>query len=268
VSAHEGYHPDLAHIGYTLWVFGTGYSLGPSLLELRGGMAAVEPYRWLVLPVLGLLLALAALGSWFLWRTRRDGFWFLAGWVIVPIAAAMIGAIVTVHPYNVRYAILAGPGFLVLCAVGIMALGSPWRRTVAAVAVVVVQTVALANYYAVPKYQREDNRSATRYLNANAVSGELVLASAGYTALPLRYYRLRADLELVPYPGTGIATAREVSSDLGPLLASRRRVWVFLSRTFHSDPDGEIVKYLASRLTLTREFQAAGVRVLLFSREK
>lgn len=266
VSGNPEYRAALSHIVYTFWAFVTGYSLGPSLLELRRGMQGVVPYLPLVLPVLALLLVVSGLGAWRLWRRNRRGFWFLVTWVTLPVASAMVGAMVTVHPYNVRYAILAGPGFLVLCAVGFGAMRSPAVRIVAVLALVLVQVAALVNYYAVPKYFRDDNRAAAQFLNANAGPGELVVASAGYTILPLRYYRLRPDLEVVPYPKTGMTVAGQVSRDLRGLFGTRSRVWVFLSRTFHSDPGAEILKYLDSALILTREFRAPGVEVLLYSR--
>jgi mannosyltransferase len=267
VSGNTEYRAALSHVVYTFWAFVAGYSLGPSLLELRGGMQGVKPYLPLVLSVLALVAVSSGLGAWQLWRDNRRAFWFLITWVVLPIATAMAGAMVTVHPYNVRYAILAAPGFLVLCAVGIVALRSRAARIVAVVTLVLVQVAGLINYYAVPKYFREDNRAAARFLNANAGAHDLVVASAGYTLLPLRYYGLRPDLEVVPYPRTGIASAGQVSRDLSELLGSRQRVWVFLSRTFHSDPDGEIVRYLDSALSLRREFRAPGVRVLLYSRQ-
>jgi mannosyltransferase len=265
VTANANYHFQLEHLGYTFWAFGTGYSLGPSLLELREGMVGVRPYVGLILPLLGGLLLLAVIGGRRLWCTQRRGWWFCAAWIGVPIGSAVLGALLTAHPYNVRYAMLAAPGFLVLCAVGVTALPWRWSRYAAALILLVVQGTALFNYYTVPKYAREDNRAAVRFLNAGALPGEVLLVSAGYTTLPLRYYGLREELEVMPYPQRGMATREGVARDLGAVVGSRPRVWVFLSRTFHSDPGGEIVKYLDSRLTLVREFRAAGVQVLLFS---
>jgi 4-amino-4-deoxy-L-arabinose transferase-like glycosyltransferase len=266
VSANSEYRAAVSHIVYTFWAFMAGYSLGPSVLELRRGLQGVEPYLPLVISVLALVSVLSSVGVLELWRDNRRSLWFLVTWIVLPIASAMIGAMVTVHPYNVRYAMLAAPGFLVLCATGVDALRSSVARVAAMIALAAVQVAALVNYYTVPKYFREDNRAAVQFLNANAAPAELVVATAGYTTLPLRYYQLRHDLDLVPYPKTGMTTAAKVPTDLEGLIGSRSRVWLFLSRTFHSDPDGEIVRYLDSALTLTREFRAPGVRVLLYSR--
>ena len=94
-----------------------------------------------------------------------------------------------------------------------------------------------------------------------------MIASAPYTVLPLRYYHLRNDLQLVAYPDSGMLAPGQTARDLGPMLQSRDRVWLFLSRTFHSDPEGEIVKYVGSAFGTRQEFTAAGVQILLYTRE-
>jgi hypothetical protein len=266
-SGNADYRFNPVHLGYSAWAFATGFSLGPSLLELRRGMQGLEPHLMLVVPLMGVLGVVWALGARMIWKDHRQTFWLLAGWIVGPIAFAVIGAVTTAHPYNVRYAILAMPGALVLLAGGLLAVKPVPIRTLSALAVIAISAIALTNYYSAPKYQREDNRAAVRFLNANAGPGDLVIASAPYTALPLRYYRLRDDLELVGYPETGMLVPGQPARDLTPLLRRRDRVWLFLSRTFHSDPGGEIVKYVGSALMLRREFNAAGVRVLLYSRE-
>jgi uncharacterized membrane protein len=264
-SANPDYRFNPTHLGYTAWAFATGYSLGPSLLELRQGMQGLAPYLVLVVPVMGVIGAVSVLGARMVWKDQREAFWLLAGWFVGPIAFAVAGAATTAHPYNVRYAILAMPGALVLLGAGLLAMKPLAIRTVSTLVVLAISASSLINYYSAPKYHREDNRAAVHFLNANAGAGDLVVASAPYTALPLRYYRLRHDLELVRYPETGMLVPGQPARELGPLLRGRDRVWLFLSRTFHSDPDGEIEKYVGSALMLRQEFKAAGVRVLEYS---
>jgi hypothetical protein len=265
-SGNPDYRFDPAHLGYTAWAFAAGYSLGPSLLELREGMEGLKPYLWVIVPIMVLIGAVTVLGVRTIWRDHRATFWLLVGWVVGPIAFAVFGAATTAHPYNVRYAILAMPAALVFLGSGLLALKPPPIRILAGLAVIAISGTGLINYYSAPKYHREDNRAAARFLNANASRGEVVVASAPYTALPLGYYRLRDDLKLIRYPDTGMVSLGRPARDLAPMLRARERVWLFLSRTFHSDPDGEIVKYMDSAFILRKEFNAAGVRVLLYSR--
>ena len=59
----------------------------------------------------------------------------------------------------------------------------------------------------------------------------------------------------------------ELPGDLSRLLGKRDRVWVFLSRTFHSDPAGDIERYMDTHLSREGEFTGAGVRVLRYARQ-
>jgi hypothetical protein len=267
VSANEGYRFQPGHLGYTLWAFGTGYSLGPSLLELRAGMTALRPHLWIVVPVLCILAALFLLGARELWRGHRPVFWSLAGWLVLPVGFAVFGALVSSHPYNVRYVLLSLPPFLLVVASASGRNGKV-TRWAGMPAVLLVSLAALSNYYVRPKYQREDNRGATAFLNANAREGELVIASAPYTVVALRHYGLRRDLNLRPYPDRrGPGESGGMTAGLRRLSRDQGRLWVFLSRTFHSDPRGEIERYFESNFTREREHVGPGVRVLLYSRK-
>jgi mannosyltransferase len=259
--ASQEYRFSPAHLPYTLWAFGTGYSLGPSLTELRAGRAALEPYHHLIPPVLGLFTVLLLTGAWQIWKRFRPTFWVLTFWLVGPVGFALIGSAVTAHPFNVRYAILAFPPTLVLIAAGLV--GLPWRkvRVAALLSLAAVSASALWNYYSVPKYQREDNRAAARYLAANASPGDLVVVTAPYTTLALQHYGVSRDLELLPYPSGARGTAADLA-ELDRRVGARPRVWLFQSRTFHGDRDGSMRRHLERRLARDREFAAAGVQVV------
>jgi mannosyltransferase len=265
VSANSGYRFNPVHLGYTVWTFGSGYSLGPSLLELRGGMAALGRHLPILAPLLSVLAALFVLGARDLWRSDRRVFWSIAGWLTLPVGFAVLGAVVSTHPYNVRYVLLSLPPFLLVLATGVQARSRHVARLAGMSFLVVVSLAALRNYYVRPEYQREDNRGATAFLNANARRGELVIASAPYTVVALRHYGLRADLNLRPYPGaSGLGKPAEMTADLQRLSEGHDRVWVFLSRTFHSDPEGKIEHFFERNFTRELEHVGAGVRVLVY----
>lgn len=267
VSANAGYRFHPAHLGYTLWTFGTGYSLGPTLLELRKGLPALGRHLPLIVPVLAGLSALLLHGARYLWRTDRRGFWSLFGWLALPVGFAVLGTLISSHPYNVRYTLLSLPPFLLLLAIGAHGGRHPLWRVAGAAFLVVVSLSALVNYYVRPEYQREDNRGATAFLNAHAGQGELVIASAPYTTVVLRHYGLRADLQLRPYPDPRIAGRPEaVAAGLERLSGNRDRVWLFLSRTFHSDPQGEIERFFDRNFIRVLEHTGPGVRVLAYRR--
>ncbi len=265
VSANASYRFNPVHLGYTGWTFATGYSLGPSLLELRQGMVAVGRHLPVLLPLLSVLAALFVLGVRDLWRSDRRVFWAIAAWLTFPVGFAVLGAVVSTHPYNVRYVLLSLPPFLLVLATGVSCRKSQVVRLAGTSFLVLVSLAALRNYSVRPEYQRENNRGATAFLNANARPGDLVIASAPYTVVALRHYGLRADLDLRPYPGaSGLGPPAEMTADLRRLSRGHDRVWLFLSRTFHSDPEGRIEHFFEDNFTREAEHTGAGVRVLLY----
>jgi hypothetical protein len=59
-----------------------------------------------------------------------------------------------------------------------------------------------------------------------------------------------------------------MAADLQRLSQGHDRVWVFLSRTFHSDPEGRIERFFESNFTREVEHIGAGVRVLAYRHRK
>jgi 4-amino-4-deoxy-L-arabinose transferase-like glycosyltransferase len=265
----------LAATPYLFWTFVAGYSLGPSVRELHG------PDRWgvalasapVVLPVAALAGGLMLAGLARIWRLDRRLVLLLMAWLLVPIAAVTVFAPLTHQPLNARYVILAFPALLVLVAAGTEGLPRRWRIA-AWIALLGVSGIALANYHHAGRYQREDYRAAVAALRAEARPGDLVLVTAPYTILMLRYYD-PGRVEAVPYPDrgpdeAGIAhrtTTRDWEfwlSELERRIAGRTRFWVLLSRTWRYDPPGRLVPYLDGRFTRAWSGSWAGTRLILY----
>jgi hypothetical protein len=189
----------------------------------------------------------------------------------------------TVHPFNVRYAILAFPAFALFLAAGLRSAGSGRRGIAACVLLAAIGLWSLRNYFFEARYSRDDNRSAGRHLTAQARAGDLVVATAGYTAQNLRYYYGGPPITLVAYPGEGgkpalvqgpgfapvVIGARyvvpeTVPRDLAELTAGHDRVWLFVSRAYHSDPEGLIAHWLGRRLCLRALAKWPGVELRLY----
>ena len=74
-------------------------------------------------PAPGVFVALAALGTFALWRRARDHAWLLLG----PILATFAAAALQVYPFSPRLVLFLFPGFLILTAAGPGALASVGR---------------------------------------------------------------------------------------------------------------------------------------------
>jgi 4-amino-4-deoxy-L-arabinose transferase-like glycosyltransferase len=277
VSANPYYVFNPAHVAYTLWTFATGYSLGPNLIELRTeGLSSVRRSLLLILPIMAVFIALLALGAVQLWRGRRRALGFLALWTTVPIAFVVLGTLVTSHPYNVRYTLLALPPTLMLLASGVHFLRPHRLRAVAMGFVLAVSAASLWNYYADPHYYRDDNRGAAAFIRGAAVPSELVIVSAAYTRVPLRHYLARTPVDLVGYPSEADPSGREESlgavfvrperldDDFRRLLRDRPSFWLFLSRTFHSDPEDHLRRYADARYRRMAEYTGPGVQAIRY----
>jgi len=187
----------------------------------------------------------------------------------------------------VRYALLAFPPFILLLTAGLRGAETGWRRIVACALIAAIGLSSLRNYFFVERYARDDNRSAGGYLSARARAGDLVVATAGYTAQNLRYYYTGPAVTIAAYPaedgghavlqGPGLApvvvgaryvVSDAVPADLAELTAGHERIWLFASRTYHSDPAGLIAGWLDHRMCRRTVQRWAGVELRFYERPR
>jgi mannosyltransferase len=281
VSANPFYLFSPAHVAYTLWAFASGYSLGPNLIELRiEGVTSITRNLLTIVPIMSLFSILLALGLFQLWRTRRDVVAALGLWMTMPIAFVILGAWLTSHPYNVRYTLLALPPTLMLLATGTRFFTARPVRIGATTLLLACSAVSLWNYYTDPRYYRDDNRGAAAFIRTRAEPHDLVIASAAYTTVPLGHYLATTPIELVGYPTPAARDAPERGASLGAmfvrpervaddfrrLLGDRRSFWLFLSRTFHSDPEGHVQRYADLHYRRVDEYVGPGVHAIRYHR--
>jgi len=269
MSANARYSFNPLHVVYGLWSFGTGYSLGPSLTELHG--AGTRQVLLHYGPLVGLVLAF--IGGLCLWGARGlfqgsiTGFRIVMVWFAIPVAFAVLGSMMTVHPFNVRYAILSFPPFLGAMAVGMEGLRARPLRWAAWGILAAVSMVSIYQYFYLGRYQREDNRAGGQFLSLHASPGDLVIASAPYTVDALSYYYPERSSRIIGYPDAGtFVDASRIRTDLAALLGQRARFWLFLSRTYHSDPNGALVAYCDSSFHRGQALEGNGIRVILYTR--
>ena len=123
---------------------------------------------------------------------------------------------------------------------------------------------------------------------AHSLAGDLIIVSATYTLPDLRYYfnnNSVEELQAVGYPfpddwdgtieffeqdsgplGAGFVNPLNVEADLRKIVGERDRFWLFLSRTYHSDPDGHIRKYCDANFRQLQVKGWSGVDLMLYRR--
>jgi len=255
--------------GYALWSFAVGYSFGPSLGDLHeANRAAIILHDgWQVFPAGAALMGLYALGTRWLAREKPRALWYVGLWFVFPMLFATLGALVTVHPFNVRYAVIAFLPALIVLACGIDALPAAAARAATWLGVVCVSGLALAGYYNDPKYARDDYRSAAAFLAAHAGTGDVVVAHRAFTARDLRFYTKPFPVRIVGFPVTpeALDSAQTIAA-LASVIGDDPHVWLFLSRGTPQEDD-PLVAYCESHFHRVSAYASPGVRLLGYVRD-
>ena len=246
-----------AAVPFALHAQAVGYTLGPSLRELRGGDATAALSRHLpelaavalVFGVLG-VAGLAGLG-----RRRRLFDLLLA--VGVPLLLVSLFALRNFKVFHPRYVAVAAPFLLLVVAEGLVTLRRP-ARIAAALGVAALWAVSLGQHYFDPAYAKEDNRGALRLVAERGRPGEKVLA-VGADEPVYYYYRGGLPVDRL-WPGFAAEPGR-LEEELEARLAGARGTWVVLSRPEELDAEGVFVRALAARHPEAEEFRFGGVRV-------
>lgn len=258
---------NLTQVGYIFWAFSTGYTLGPSLVDLHYVSLGevLHQYFLLILSVVGLFGALLLTGFYILWRRDKQKCILTVLWLFMPIIFVLVGALLSNHPINVRYVILAFPAFLIMLIVGLTEIRYKWLFLSVFSCLILINSYSLFNNFYKPKYQREDNRSAAKFLTTSVQKEDLIIVSAGYTVKNLKHYYAGAATMVAYPPETRYVNGQSIAQELKEIISQRRRFWLVLSRTYHSDPKGLIRKHCDLNYKRLKHGSWNGVEVILYS---
>ncbi|MBK8231445.1 MAG: glycosyltransferase family 39 protein [Candidatus Eisenbacteria bacterium] len=256
-------------IPFTYFVFSVGYSLGPSLRELRQGMG-FELFR----PDLPLLLAAmigfggaVLLGGRAAWRLRGEGrYWLLLAFL--PTLLTFLVALRNLKVFNPRYAAAALPAYVVLLALGLLAPRRIVWRWLLALCILVPTGVSLGRYFTDPRYDKDDARAAAAFLRSEAKPGELLFVVG--TDEPFERYHWRgmrrgADgIRKADLGDWGMLTRAQQFARFDSLIAAHPRTYVIVFRAEAVDPAGQWRRWMAEQHPpeRTREFTGIDVWVL------
>jgi hypothetical protein len=237
--------------------FAVGYTLGPSLRELRAQPAAatLRPHAATLGAAALVFGALTALGLRSLHRRGRLGEGLL--WLLVPALVVSYFAAQNFKVFHPRYLALAAPGFLVLLAAGFADL-APRARATFALAVAALWAIALHHHYFDPRYGKEDMRGAAALLAARGAPGEQVIAA---NTEDLLFFYYRGPLPVTRYWLGWAADPVQGPAKLESMLADVPGAWVVLSRGEDLDRDGAFARHLDEHFPDAERFRFEGVRV-------
>lgn len=245
-----------AAVPFALHAFAVGYTLGPSLRELKlDPPQAVKRH----LPELALTAlvfgALGIRGLVAVARRRRlaDTLW----WILVPAAVVSYFAMQNFKVFHPRYLAVSAPCVVLVLAAAFADLGRRARWGLGA-AVAALWSVSLFHHYFDPAYAREDYRGALAPVLQAGVAGEQVLAAGSEE--PVFYY-YRGPLRIERFWLGFAADPARLDAKMSEALARAPGTWVVLSRAEDLDPEDHFARALGRRFPEVRPQLYNGVRV-------
>jgi hypothetical protein len=254
----------LMALPYTFFAFSTGFSLGPSVRELHVAepLAALPSHALIVLCSSLLFGGLFVLGSANLWRHRPETGKLLALWLAVPIIGALaVSFVVAKMPYNVRYVAMGFPAYVLILAVGINSIRRARLQIGLLAAVLMMNGVALANYYFNERFSREDARSAARYLESSAHSGDIIVALGAVE--PLQYY-YRGSVPVVDWDDILRGHQSPPTDRLRTLTAAHSHIWLVAIRPWQVDSQAAVKAAFDARRSPVEHKKFPGVNIFLY----
>ncbi len=189
--------------------------------------------------VAGAVAALAAFGTAFfagLGALRRDrrALTVLLAWLLSPIVLPLAVSLLLFPLYNVRYALIGAPAFLIIVAAGLVHL-SRRARVVVAAGVVSTSLASLALYFTTTV--KDDWRSAAAWLDTQARPADIIAFDVDTGEAPYARYARGSSVHLrlvAPDKGSalafvGTADRLDPPHDVGQAVLGAPRVWLVVS---------------------------------------
>lgn len=255
-------------IPYTLYAFGAGFTLGPSLRELHQdpSLAGAFARHW---PA---IVAVAVLFGWLLLAglrrslDRRRVFQELVVYLSFPIVFTLLLNWQNAKAFNVRYVLLSLPAYLCLVALGAQGLGRRWRAW-SVLACAVTMSVSLAQYYFDGSYAREDVKRAMRYIDPrlDTNGGNECIFAPTVFKVAARYRSGDTPIRFV-YPPRGPNVER-AHAQLDSLFAACNSFWYVKAREWVADPDDWLERAISEYYDEVERQAFDGVKVIRYVRK-
>jgi len=255
----------LLGIPYAIYAFSAGFSLGPSLRELRRA-PTIETLIKHAVPIAAVAiafgtLAISGLVGWIGGDARRR-LWLAL--LLIPIAFLFIAATRNVKVFNARYVSVALPAYLLLLADGASRLTKRRIGMILFAVVILLSVVSIYQMQAEPRYWREDARSATQVLRAEVDPGDLIFVVGTWDPIQRYYwYGLNERREIlryhIPYR-VGPESVTDRREAIEAIRGAKETYVLFYRDDFH-DPKGKWESYLRSHYPISNTWEFPGVRI-------
>ncbi len=255
---------DIKNLAFTLWSFWTGYSAGPSVLELHSPDQLAIVKRFLPSVILmGLGAGVVTLFTvWLMFRRMpRSSAMFIAAWLLFGLAGTFLLALATGRVHNARYSFIAFPAAMLLLGAAARYAARHWQRIAICGVYLLSQFWCLANYYWNPYYWREDYRSAATYLTDHTESRGNVLLSFGARRTLAAYGVTGWEWESYPHWSPW---SEELRKRIARHLSEKdAEIWHLTGERWRAD-EQSITKYLAERFSSVEHVRWQGLELKIY----
>lgn len=190
---------DFEALGYTYMSLVSGFTLGPSMRELRT-LSASEGIA-LFLPWIAVVGSVLLVLSYYAFRRLRNSRGLVPVLLLLSLlvpAIGWIGNLVGVG-FVYRYVSWLAFPFVLWVAAGAACARSSRLAMFATLALLLLNVIAVGNGYTNPRYQGEDFRATAKYLTSQQEEPRPILVASPYMAQALRYY-LPEDWQVDSFP--------------------------------------------------------------------
>jgi 4-amino-4-deoxy-L-arabinose transferase-like glycosyltransferase len=206
---------------------------------------------------------------------RWLGIWQSALYWLIPVVA-MVAASLRRPMYNPKFLLLATPGFHLMAAAGVAALGrrlalARRRRWVRGACVGLLSLAlgasvipSLRGLYFDPAYARDDYRGIAATITAGARADDAVLINAPSQIETVTYY-YQGPLPLYPLPLQRPLDQDETERALQEMVTRHGRIWAIYWATAESDPQGFIEGWLDARCFKASDHWYGNLRLVLYA---
>jgi hypothetical protein len=252
-------------VPYSFFTYSVGYSLGPSVedLKLRRSDALAKNYHWIILSALLFGIA-AVVGLRRLLQTNPAMTFLLVLWLAVPMIMAIILAARNVRVFNVRYALVSFPAYALVIGQGLSVL-SKSRFWLVVPLLACILCISLYNYFESPAYAKDDARSAAHLIEEKIEGGDVVVSA--YAGQPLSHY-LKDIAEVKTYGLYHVSSPDSMRERSRRLAAGADRIWLSLCREWVIDPEGHIHRWFDENLDLVDSYRFPGLRLYLYNNRR
>lgn len=226
---------------YTIFAYGAGFSIGPSLRELHldQSLTVIKPYFLEMTLLITIYSTLFLIG---LSSLRKEGqkLVLLLSLLTIPVIATLVLTIIRPDiAYNVRYTGFSFFAFLLFISKGTDCLTDIKSHVLgrmfaifSVVSLTVFSAYSYINYQFDKRYHKEDVRTAASYIKENKQNGDVILVITSTCSLVLNRY-LDGDLQSIGYPPLDTNNRKEIIRVLEKIVDGKKRLWLVLCREWY-----------------------------------